>query len=157
MFTGRITHPPELKCLRASLARDLKGSAYCRRPRIFGFFDFSENVDFWNFPVGFGVWGGLQSMGKGCGIQIDGFSVQTEPYGSIFDDCHDFDNFSVVFGGLMLSPEGPRTLRECPEVPGPYESVLSDWSQLVRTSRNSSLVATSPTSRHWSQLVTGRN
>ena len=32
----------------------LKGSAYCCRFRIFGF---SENVDFWSFPVGFGVWG----------------------------------------------------------------------------------------------------
>ena len=37
----------------------LRGSAHCRRPRIFGFLDFLENVDFWNFPVGFGVWGGL--------------------------------------------------------------------------------------------------
>ena len=24
------------------------------------FLDFSRNVDFWNFPVGFGVWEGLQ-------------------------------------------------------------------------------------------------
>ena len=92
-----------------------KGSAHCRRPWIFAFFDFSENVDFWNFPVGFGVWEGLQSTGNGCGIQIDGFSAETEPYGSIFDD---FDNFGIVFDDLMLVPEGPRTLRECPEGPG---------------------------------------
>ena len=64
-----------------------------------GFLDFSENVDFWNFPVGFGVWGGLQSIGNGCGLQIDGFSAQTEPYESIFDDLHDFDDFGIVFGG----------------------------------------------------------
>ena len=96
----------------------LKGSAYCRRPWILGFFDFSENVDFWNFPVGFGVWGGLQSIGNGYGLQIDGFSVQTEPYESIFNDFHDFGHFGIVLGGLMLSPEGPRTLRECPEGPG---------------------------------------
>ena len=70
------------------------------------------------FAVGFGVWGGLQSIGNGCGIQIDGFSVQTEPYGSIFKDFHDFGHFAIVFGGLTLVPEGPRTLRECPEGPG---------------------------------------
>ena len=68
--------------------------------------------------MGFGVWGGLQSIGNGCGIQIDGFSVQTEPYGSIFDDFHDFDHFGIVFVGLMLVSEGPRTLQECPEGPG---------------------------------------
>ena len=84
----------------------------------FSHFYFSENVDFWNFPVGFAVWGGLQSIGNGCGIQIDGFSAQTEPCEFIFNDFHDFDHFGIVFGGLMLSPEGPRTLRECPEGPG---------------------------------------
>ena len=105
--------------------------------------DFSETAEFWNFPVGFGVWEGLQSIGNGCGLQIDGFSGQTDSYGSIFDDFEDFYHFGIVFGGLMLLPEGLRTLRECPEVPGPYESVLSDLSQLVGTSRNlSGLVAT---------------
>ena len=79
-----------------------KGSAHCRRPRIFGFLDFSENVDFWNFPVGFGVWGGLQWIGNGCGLQIDGFSAQTDSYESIFKDFYDFDDFGIVFGGLTL-------------------------------------------------------
>ena len=67
-----------------------------------------------------GIWGlgGLQSIGNGCGLQIDGFSAQTDPYESIFYDFHDFDHFGIVFGGLMLVPEGPRTLRECPEGPG---------------------------------------
>ena len=83
-----------------------------------GFFDFSKNVDFGNFPVGFGVWGGLQSMGNGCGIQIDQFSAQTEPCGSIFNDFHDFGDFDIIFDGLTLFPEGPRTLRDCPEGPG---------------------------------------
>ena len=73
---------------------------------------------FGDFPMGFGVWGGLQSIGNGCGLQLDGFSAQTEPYDSIFDDFHDFDYFVVVFGGLPLLPEGPRTLQECPEGPG---------------------------------------
>ena len=67
--------------------------------------------------MGFGVWGGLQWIGNCCWIQIDGFSAQTEPYESIFDDFHDFYNFGIVFDGLMLSPEGPRTLRERPEGP----------------------------------------
>ena len=95
--------------------------------------DFSENVDFGNFPVGFGVWGGLQSIGNGCEIQIDGFSAQTEPYESIFNDFHDF---GIVFAGLTLFPEGPRTLRECPEGSGTLWSVLFAWLQLVGTSRN---------------------
>ena len=30
--------------------------------RIFGFFYFSENVDLGNFPVGFGVWEGVESI-----------------------------------------------------------------------------------------------
>ena len=85
--------------------------------RIFGFFDFSKNVDFLNFPVGFGVWGGLQSIGNACGLQMDGFSIHFEPYGSIFDDFHNFGHFGVAFGGLTLFPEGPRTLRDCPEGP----------------------------------------
>ena len=116
-----------------------------------GFSDFSENVDFGNSPMGFRVWGGLQSTGNGCGLQIDRFSAQTEPYGSIFDDFYAFDNFGIVFGGLALLPEGPRILRECPEVPGPCENVscptgrdLSglvgtrpDLSELAATSRNS--------------------
>ena len=68
--------------------------------------------------MGFGVWGGLRSIENGCGIQVHGFSAHTEPYGSIFDDVHDFDYFGIVFGGLTLLPEGPRTLRGCPEGPG---------------------------------------
>ena len=77
-------------------------------------------IDFRFFVVGFGVWEGLESIDTGIGIQMDGFSAQTEPYDSIFDDFHDF---AIVFGGLTLLPEGPRTLRECPEVPGPCERV----------------------------------
>ena len=86
--------------------------------RIFGFFDFSKNVDFGNFPVGFGVWEGLQSMGNGCGLQMDGFSAHFEPYESISVDFHDFGDFGVVSDRLTLSPEGPGTLRDCPEGPG---------------------------------------
>ena len=86
--------------------------------RIFGFFDFSENVDFWDFPVGFGVWGGLQSIGNGCGLQMDGFSAHFERYESILDHFHDFGHFGVVSDALTLFPEGPETLRDCPEGPG---------------------------------------
>ena len=59
--------------------------------------------------MGFGDWGGLQSIGNGCELQIDGFSAQTDPYESIFDDFHDFGHFGIVIGGLTLLPGGPRT------------------------------------------------
>ena len=68
--------------------------------------------------MGFAICGGLQSMGNGCGLQMDGFSAQFEPYESIFDNVHDFDHFGIDSGGLMLFPEGLRTLRKCPEGPG---------------------------------------
>ena len=86
--------------------------------RIFGFFDFPENVDFWNLPVGFGVREGLQWMGNWCGLQMDGFSAHFEPSESISVDFHDFGYFGVVSGGLTLFSEGPRTLRDRPEGPG---------------------------------------
>ena len=74
-------------------------------------------MDFVNFQMGFGFWEGLKSIGNGCGLQMDGFSAQTEPYGSIFDDFHDFDNFVIVFGGLTLLQGGPRTREDCPDGP----------------------------------------
>ena len=76
----------------------------------------------------FGVWGDLQSIGNGCGIQIDGFSAQTEPYESISNDFHNFDHFGSVSIGLTLFPEGPRTFRDCPEGPG----TLSEGSGTLR-------------------------
>ena len=86
--------------------------------RIVGFFDFSGNVVFGHFPMGFAVWEGLQWIGNGCGLQMDGFSTHFEPYEFIFDYFHDFNDFGIVFDGLTLFPEGPRTLRDCPEGPG---------------------------------------
>ena len=83
---------------------------------IFGFSRFSENVDFGNFPVGFGVWEGLQWMGNACGLQMDGSSAYFEPSRFIFEGFHDFNDFAIVSDGLTLFPEGPRTLRECPLV-----------------------------------------
>ena len=73
---------------------------------------------FQNFPVDFRVWEGLQWIGNGCGLQMDGFSAHFDQSGSIFDYFHDFDNFAIVFDSLTLFPEGPRTLRKCPEGPG---------------------------------------
>ena len=49
---------------------------------------------------------------------MDGFSTHFESYDIIFEGFHDFDYFEVVFDGLMLVREGPRTLKECPEGPG---------------------------------------
>ena len=75
--------------------------------------------------MGFGVWEGLQSIGNGCGLQMDGFSAHFEPSEFIFDDFHDFGHFGVVSGGLTLFPEGPRTLRDRPEGPGTvWEGVM---------------------------------
>ena len=79
------------------------------------FFDVSENVDYGNVPVRFGVWKGLQSIRNGCGLQMDGFSAHVEPSELIFDYFHDFCDFAVVSDGLTLFPEGPRTLRDRPE------------------------------------------
>ena len=76
---------------------------------------FLEHVDFWNFPVGFRVWEGLQWIGNGCGLQMEGFSAYFEPSEPISDDFHDFGHSGVDSGRLTLFPEGPWTLRECPE------------------------------------------
>ena len=65
-----------------------------------------------NFPMGFGFWEGLQSIGNGCGLQMDGFSAHFDQYESISVDFHDFGHFGVVPGRLTLFPEGPWTLRE---------------------------------------------
>ena len=68
--------------------------------------------------MGFGVWEGLQWIGNGCGLQMDGFSAHFEPSDSIFDDFHDFGHFDVDSGGLTLFPEGAGTLRNCSGGPG---------------------------------------
>ena len=77
-----------------------------------------ENVDFWNFPVGFGVWEGLQWMGNGCGLQMDGFSTHFEPSESISIDFHDFGDFAFVSSCLTLFSAGPRTLGDRSEGSG---------------------------------------
>ena len=59
--------------------------------------------------MGFGDWQGLQSIGNGCGLQMDGFSAHFDSYGYVFDDFHDFGHFGVDSGGLTLLPKGPRT------------------------------------------------
>ena len=69
-------------------------------------------------PVEFAGREGLQSMENGCGLQMDGFSAHFDQYESIFDYFHDFGNFAIDSGGLMLYSEGPRTLRDRPEGPG---------------------------------------
>ena len=73
---------------------------------------------FLDYPVGFGVWGDLQSIGNSCGLQMDGFSAHFKPSESIFDAFHDFGHFAIDSGSLALFSEGPRALRECPEGPG---------------------------------------
>ena len=58
----------------------------------------------------FAVWEGLQSIGNGCGLQMDGFSAHFEPSESIFNDFQDFNYFAIVSNSLALFPEGPTTL-----------------------------------------------
>ena len=67
--------------------------------------------------MGFGVWDGLQWIGNGCGLQMDGFSTHFEPSESISVDFYDFGHFGVVSDGLTLFSDGPRTLRDRPEGP----------------------------------------
>ena len=50
-------------------------------------------IDLGNFRMGFGVYEGLQSIGNGCGLQMDGFSAHFEPHGSISNDFYNFDDF----------------------------------------------------------------
>ena len=91
--------------------------------RIFGLWDFLENVIFLKYPVGFGFWECLQSIENGCGLQMDGFSAHFEPSESLSVDCHDFNDFAVISGGLMLLPEGPRFSESALDVPEPCENV----------------------------------
>ena len=64
-------------------------------------------------------------MGNGCGLQMDGFSVHFDQHEPIYDYFHDFGHFAIVSDGLMLFPEGPRTLRDRPEGPGTvWEGVM---------------------------------
>ena len=67
--------------------------------------------------MGFGVWEGLQWIGNGCGLQMDGFSAHFELSDSIFNDFPDFGDFGIVSAGLTLFPESPRILRDRPEGP----------------------------------------
>ena len=48
-------------------------------------------------------------------------------------DLKDFGDFTIVSGGLMLLPEGPKTLRESLECPG---TLWERPAQPVGTCRN---------------------
>ena len=70
-----------------------------------------------NCTVTFGIWGDRESIGNGCGLQMDGFSAHFEPNGFIFNDFHDFGHFGFDFRGadpvrmcyVGVLPEDPRT------------------------------------------------
>ena len=68
-----------------------------------------------DFSIGIWGLGGLQSIGNGCGLQIDGFSAHIKPYTFIFNDFHYFVDFGIVFGALVLVPASPC---KCPEAAG---------------------------------------
>ena len=77
--------------------------------------------------MGFGIWEGLQSMGNGCGLQMDGFSAHFNQCESILNNFLDFGRFGVVSDGLTLFSEGPRHSETILKVPGLCESALW-WS-----------------------------
>ena len=72
------------------------------------------------FEILRGIWGlgGFAIDRKWLWDSNRPISTQTKPSGFISNDFNDFHDFGIVFGGLTLVPEGPRTLRECPEGPG---------------------------------------
>ena len=79
--------------MAAPIAADLGGFP---DSRIFGFL--KNAIDFVDFPLGSGVWEGLQWIGNGCGLQMDGFSTHFDPYESI-SEC-----FCMILVILPLIP-----------------------------------------------------
>ena len=57
-------------------------------------------VDFGVSGGDLGIWEAFQWIGNGCGIQIDAFSAQAEPYSSIWKDFDDFAQFGIVSNDL---------------------------------------------------------
>ena len=106
-------------------------------------------------------------MGNAGGLQMDGFSAHFDSSGSSFGDFHDFDEFASVSDGLTLFPEGPRTLRDCPEGPGNLWECAMEVSCCFRKAQTpprlslrsrDPLRVSYPTSRNSSGLVwTSRN
>ena len=68
--------------------------------------------------MGFGVWEGLQWIGNGSGLQMNGFSAHFDPSEFVSNDFHVLGNFAFFSGGLTLFPEGLMTPRDRPEGPG---------------------------------------
>ena len=66
-------------------------------------------LDFVVFWWDFGVWEAFQRTGNGCGIQIDEFSYQTEPYASICKDFDDFVQLGIVSSDLGTAWKGLET------------------------------------------------
>ena len=107
------------KCIKSSLIEGAPPiAAEPGRFPDFQMFGFSKMTICYDCPVEFGVWEGLQSMGNGCGLKMDGFSTHFDPSEFIFHHFHDFCDFVIVSACLMLFPEGPRTLRDRSEGSG---------------------------------------
>ena len=65
--------------------------------------------DFGVFWWDLGVWEAFQWTGNGCGIQIDEFSAQSEPYSSIWKDFDDFVQLGIVSSDLGTAWKGLET------------------------------------------------
>ena len=109
----------------------------------------------------------MQSIGKRCGLQMDGFSAHFDKYESILNNFVDFGYFGVVSGRLALSLEDPGPSESALKVPGPCETVL--WWSDAASGRSQDLPSVSwrfrdplrvscPTGRNYSgQVATCRN
>ena len=80
-----------------------------------GFSIFRKISNLESCPSGFGVWGGLQSMRNGCGLQTEGFSRHFDPSEPISVYLHGFSDFGIISSGLTVFPEDPKILRDRPE------------------------------------------
>ena len=98
--------------------------------RIFVFLFFSEHYDLGNPPVGCEVCESLQSIGNGCGLQMDGVSPHFGPCDLIFNGFHDLHRLGIIFDGLTLFPEGPSILRDLSDGP---RTLCECPAQLVAT------------------------
>ena len=68
-----------------------------------------KHIDLFIFPVKLGDWEGAESIDAFCGIHIDGFSAQTEPYSLTFKDVDDFIQFGIVSSDLETAGKGFET------------------------------------------------
>ena len=88
--------------------------------------------------LGFGVWEGLQSMGNGCGLEMEGVSTHFYPYGSLFSNFPDFVNLHLASFSVVPRCSGkvPGPSKSVLNVPGPCENLLWWYDEASGRSRD---------------------